>query len=86
MSEYAKKKNDELAALCKERGLPHTGKKADLVKRLEEHDATNTSTAPTPATAPAPAPVAAVEDEIDWDDEPAAETAKPTDKQCQTNK
>jgi hypothetical protein len=24
MAEYAKKKNDELAALCKERNLPHT--------------------------------------------------------------
>ena len=31
MADYAKKKNDELAALCKERGLAHTGKKADLV-------------------------------------------------------
>lgn len=43
MADYAKKKNDELAALCKERGLSHTGKKADLVKRLEEHDATQTA-------------------------------------------
>ena len=65
MAEYAKKKNDELAALCKERGLAHTGKKADLVKRLEEHDAAGV----------APAKTAAPEDEIDWD-EPAAETAK----------
>lgn len=60
-TDYGKKKNDELAALCKERGLPHTGKKADLVKRLEDSD---TSGPP------------AVEDEIDWDDEPATETAK----------
>ena len=65
-TDYAKKKNDELAALCKERGLPHTGKKADLVKRLEEHDASSA----------APAAKPAVEDEIDWDDEPATETAK----------
>lgn len=69
MADYAKKKNDELAALCKERGLAHTGKKADLVKRLEEHDAKSATTA-------APAKPAAKEDEIDWDDEPATETAK----------
>ncbi len=68
MADYVKKKNDELAALCKERGLPHTGKKADLVKRLEDHDATST-------TAPA-ADQAPIEDEIDWDEEPATETAK----------
>jgi SAP domain-containing ribonucleoprotein len=68
MADYAKKKNDELAALCKERGLAHTGKKADLVKRLEEHDASASS-------APA-AGQPAIEDEIDWDDEPATETAK----------
>ena len=65
MAEYAKKKNDELQALCKERGLPHNGKKADLVKRLEDHDAQGTSTKP-----------AVAEDEIDWDEEPATETAK----------
>jgi SAP domain-containing ribonucleoprotein len=65
MADYAKKKNDELASLCKERGLPHTGKKADLVKRLEEYD-TKSGSADKPA----------IEDEIDWDDEPATETAK----------
>lgn len=69
MAEYAKKKNDELQALCKERGLPHNGKKADLVKRLEDNDAQ--STAAPDAAKPAPA-----EDEIDWDEEPATETAK----------
>ncbi|QIW97576.1 hypothetical protein AMS68_003094 [Peltaster fructicola] len=46
MADYAKKKNDELAAICKERGLPHTGKKADLVKRLEEHDSSASANAP----------------------------------------
>jgi SAP domain-containing ribonucleoprotein len=65
MAEYGKKKNDELQALCKERGLPHNGKKADLVKRLEDHDAQGT-----------PAKPAVAEDEIDWDEEPAIETAK----------
>lgn len=69
MAEYAKKKNDELQALCKERGLPHNGKKADLVKRLEDHDAQGT-------TAPEAAKPAPAEDEIDWDEEPATETAK----------
>ncbi|KAK4634801.1 hypothetical protein CLAFUW4_01697 [Fulvia fulva] len=68
MVDYSKKKNDELAALCKERSLPHTGKKADLVKRLEDYDAKADS-----GTAAAPAKA---EDEIDWDEEPAAETAK----------
>lgn len=62
MADYGKKKNDELMTLCKERSLPHTGKKADLVKRLEDHDANGTSK-----------PAAAAEDEIDWDDEPAKE-------------
>ena len=68
MADYAKKKNDELAALCKERGLAHTGKKADLVKRLEDYDASGGAS--TAAAKPA------IEDEIDWDDEPATETAK----------
>ena len=68
MADYAKKKNDELMTLCKERGLPHTGKKADLVKRLEDSDASGGS-------APAAAKTIA-DDEIDWDDDPALETAK----------
>lgn len=63
MADYAKRKNDELAALCKERGLPHGGKKADLVKRLEDYDASSTSAPAKPA----------MDDEIDWDDEPAAD-------------
>lgn len=67
-TDYAKRKNDELAALCKERGLTHTGKKAELVKRLEDYDASSA-----PGGVPAQA---GVEDEIDWDDEPATETAK----------
>lgn len=72
MADYAKKKNDELAALCKERSLPHTGKKADLVKRLEDYDAKGAS-----ASASAPAKPAANEDEIDWDDEAKAATTEP---------
>lgn len=68
MAEYAKKKNDELQTLCKERGLPHNGKKADLVKRLEDFDVQGDTTQPSKP--------AATEDEIDWDEEPATETAK----------
>ncbi|KAK5136252.1 hypothetical protein LTR08_003859 [Meristemomyces frigidus] len=69
--DYAKKKNDELSTLCKERGLAHTGKKADLVKRLEEYDAAHTKSTSTENAATG-------EDEIDWDDEPtvATEAAK----------
>ena len=66
MAEYGKRKNDELIALLKERGLPHSGKKADLVKRLEDYDATGAGSAVKPVA----------DDEIDWDDEPAADAAK----------
>ncbi|TKA75937.1 hypothetical protein B0A55_05879 [Friedmanniomyces simplex] len=69
MADYAKKKNDDLIALCKERGLPHTGKKADFVQRLEEYDQQHAGTS-------APTAKPAIEDEIDWDDEPATEIAK----------
>ncbi|TID26506.1 SAP domain-containing protein [Venturia nashicola] len=69
MSDYSKMKNAELEALLRERSLPHTGKKADMVARLQENDKASQS-------APAPA---ANEDEIDWDDDaaPAVETAPP---------
>lgn len=78
MADYAKKKNDELAQLCKDRGLAHTGKKADLVKRLEEHDAKSA------AGAAAPKPETN-EDEIDWDEEPATETAKAATTEASAN-
>ena len=67
MADYSKMKNVELETLLKERGLAHTGKKADLVKRLQDSDASG--------VAPAPAS-SRVEDEIDWDDEPATTDAK----------
>lgn len=60
--------NDELIALCKERGLPHAGKKSDFVARLTEYDAAQKGE-PAPAV---PASKAALEDDIDWDDEPSA--------------
>ncbi|KAF2154735.1 hypothetical protein K461DRAFT_101093 [Myriangium duriaei CBS 260.36] len=59
MTDYAKMKNADLEALLKDRGLPHTGKKAELVKRLQEADASASATK---------------EDEIDWDDEPTGAT------------
>lgn len=65
MADYTKMKNADLESLLKERNLPHTGKKADLIKRLQESDASGD--APAAATSSKP-----IEDEIDWDDEPAA--------------
>ncbi|KAF4553999.1 SAP domain-containing protein 2 [Elsinoe fawcettii] len=67
MADYSKMKNADLEALLKERGLPHTGKKAELVKRLQEADVASTE-APKKD-----------EDEIDWDDEPATATAATTE-------
>jgi len=61
-TDYTKLKNAELEALLKQRNLPHSGKKAELVKRLEESDAQGGSKHQT-------------EDEIDWDDEPSTNAA-----------
>jgi SAP domain-containing ribonucleoprotein len=61
MAEYSKMKNVELEALLKQRGLPHTGKKAEMVARLEEHDRTQAKPA-----------AATEEDQINWDDEDEA--------------
>jgi SAP domain-containing ribonucleoprotein len=67
MPEYSKMKNAELEGLLKERGLPHTGKKAELVSRLQDDD-----------TKKAAAPGAgAEEDEIDWDDDTAEAAPAP---------
>ncbi|KMU78383.1 hypothetical protein CISG_07100 [Coccidioides immitis RMSCC 3703] len=73
---YSKKTNSDLIEMLKARGLPHTGKKADMVARLVEADkaeAEKASLAPVPATAPAPAAQSAkadaADDVIDWDDD-----------------
>ena len=56
--DYSKKKNVELEELLKGRSLPHTGKKADLVARLQDDDAKKssitspTSSKPTTSTKP----------------------------------
>ncbi|KAJ5727679.1 DNA-binding SAP [Penicillium malachiteum] len=65
MSDYSKKTNAELVEILKARSLPHTGKKAELVARIQESDekvATGES-----------APAAPAEDVIDWDDDMPAE-------------
>jgi len=70
-------KNAELEALLKERGLPTTGKKADMVDRLSKDDEKATTTTATNA-----------EDEIDWDDdgdEAAATTTAKTDDAVTSN-
>ena len=73
-TEYAKKTNAELIEILKSRSLPHTGKKADLVARLEESDraaaeADVKSKTATPADSGTKADAA--DDVIDWDDDPA---------------
>ena len=68
-TDYAKKKNAELEDLLKARSLPHTGKKADLIARLQQYD-TEQAAKSTAAT------TAGAEDEIDWEDDAAA--AEPT--------
>ncbi|CAG8235597.1 unnamed protein product [Penicillium nalgiovense] len=68
-TDYSKKTNAELVEILKTRSLPHTGKKADMVSRLQEDDENKPSDAP--AAAPAAAKTDAPEDVIDWDDEPA---------------
>ena len=77
MPEYAKMKNAELEALLKERGLPHAGKKADMVDRLTKDDEAKASSGAAPA--------ANAEDEIDWDDDEPAKTAPAAAEEVTTN-
>jgi len=64
MTEYSKKTVAELQEILKSNSLPHTGKKAELISRLQDFDKTKepTTEAPNPSSAGA-------EDEIDWDDD-----------------
>ncbi|KAL9637876.1 MAG: hypothetical protein Q9164_001932 [Protoblastenia rupestris] len=66
-TDYTKKKNAELEDLLKARSLPHTGKKADLVARLQLSDAEQSQ----PASS-RPSATTGAEDEIDWEDDAAA--------------
>ena len=61
--DYSKRKNAELEELLRSRSLPHTGKKADLVARLQEYDNAQHSSSKKPAA------ITSGEDEIDWDDD-----------------
>ncbi|GAD96156.1 SAP domain protein, putative [Paecilomyces variotii No. 5] len=68
-TDYSKKTNAELIDILKSRSLPHTGKKADLIARLQEDDSKPKDAA---AAAPAAAPAAKTdnaEDVIDWEDD-----------------
>ena len=72
-TDYTKKKNAELEELLKARSLPHTGKKAELVARLQQDDAEQAASA---AKKPASASTAVGdEDQIDWEDDAPAPTA-----------
>ncbi|KAE8349201.1 hypothetical protein BDV28DRAFT_66567 [Aspergillus coremiiformis] len=70
-TDYSKKTNAELVEILKSRSLPHTGKKAEMVARLQEDDNNAAQTA-----APAAKPDNA-EDVIDWEDDdvPATDAA-----------
>lgn len=86
VAEYAKKTNAELIEILKSRSLTHTGKKADLVARLEDSDRTATEAEGKSKTA-APADNGtkddAADDVIDWDDDPAPAEAPATTTQTE---
>lgn len=65
-TDYSKKTNAELVEILKSRSLPHTGKKADLVARLQQDDEKKAAPASN-------SNAGAAEDVIDWDDEIPAE-------------
>ncbi|KAL6235848.1 hypothetical protein BDW75DRAFT_208462 [Aspergillus navahoensis] len=71
VTDYAKKTNAELVEILKSRNLPHTGKKADMVARLQEDDNSK---------AAAPAQTVNADDVIDWEDDevPAADSTTTT--------
>lgn len=75
MAEYAKKTNAELVELLKARSLPHNGKKAEMVARLEEDDAKKAKD----EVATTATKTDTADDVIDWeDDAPAAGTSTQT--------
>ncbi|KAJ4358900.1 hypothetical protein N0V95_002680 [Ascochyta clinopodiicola] len=81
MPEYSKMKNADLEALLKERGLPHAGKKADMVDRLTKDDE---KAGPGAASADSK-PAVNAEDEIDWDDDEPAKAAPAATEEVTTN-
>jgi len=77
-TDYSKKKNAELEDLLRARSLPHTGKKADLIARLVQHDK-DSSQAPPTTSAKSSTATAVADDEIDWDDEKEKDDEKDKD-------
>lgn len=77
-TDYSKKTNAELVEILKSRSLPHTGKKADLVARIQQDDESKSTESAAPAATETAKPSAPAEDVIDWDDDVPAETAKPS--------
>lgn len=73
-TDYSKKTNADLVEILKARSLPHNGKKAELVARLQEDDTKNDNTGSAPATT---AKTDVGDDVIDWEDDdvPAEGTA-----------
>ncbi|KAL1841925.1 hypothetical protein VTJ49DRAFT_6316 [Mycothermus thermophilus] len=80
MADYNSMKVPELKKLLTERGLPHTGNKADLIARLTENDKQKAADAAPKAAEPA------VEDEIDYEDDdiPATKPDTAVAKQATT--
>jgi len=72
-TDYTKKKNAELEDLLKSRSLPHTGKKAELIARLQQYDTEQEASQAAPPTTTTTA-TTGTEDEIDWEDDAAATT------------
>ncbi|GAB1314857.1 SAP domain-containing protein [Madurella fahalii] len=66
MADYSSMKVPELKKLLSERGLPHTGNKADLIARLQENDKQQAASTAEPQADSKPP---AAEDEIDYDDD-----------------
>lgn len=77
-TDYSKKTNAELVEILKSRNLTHTGKKAELVARIQEDDTKNNGGESAPAAPAAKTDVA--DDVIDWEDDdvPAEGATKPS--------
>lgn len=74
MTDYNKLKVQELQDQLKERSLPVSGKKLDLIARLQENDSKKASQKPAAAPAAAPTSTLPAEDEIDWLEEDTTTT------------
>ncbi|KAL2138283.1 hypothetical protein VTI28DRAFT_7158 [Corynascus sepedonium] len=75
MADYNSMKVPELKKLLGERGLPHTGNKADLIARLTENDKQKAAESAAPQADSKQPPA---EDEIDYEDDDLPSTKKDT--------